>query len=329
MTLNVVEGHSSVASFARWYFSCSQRNGAYSEWFNRKHHGFDTAAYTQTDPPGGSTGAVEESDNHDCLVAAAVRRRRPSTAAVVSRQQVRRRRRRRPVPTTTLLRRCRTPARASGTGVSAASPPRSCTADIRVKYGATEPSSRPRSVNPTVYVERCDIAVHCTAFLTKSSATADGPRDALYQSKSCQLLRWLYNKSTTNRSIEVWALWLTHVFKTDTCWPSYRGGQQALPWTKFVDKQNSIDLLWRNLQSPEFGTKFRGKYLILEAPEFPCNTVCRTKEAPVPKKTARLFSLFYRTLTCDRRAQTQTRGHRPSQYRACVASRGKNHFRHF
>jgi len=40
---------------------------------------------------------------------------------------------------------------------------------------------------------------------TRSSATADGPRDALCQSKPCQLLHKCrnksYNKSTTNRSI--------------------------------------------------------------------------------------------------------------------------------
>jgi len=54
---------------------------------------------------------------------------------------------------------------------------------------------------------------------TRSSATEDGPRDALCQSKSCRLLDnfsyniTLYNKSTTNRSNGVAAIGLTQKYQ--------------------------------------------------------------------------------------------------------------------
>jgi len=45
---------------------------------------------------------------------------------------------------------------------------------------------------------------HSVARVTRSSATADGPRDALYQSKSCELLHNCMNNCTTKpQQIEV------------------------------------------------------------------------------------------------------------------------------
>jgi len=43
-------------------------NGQATQWWlNKEQHGFITVAYTQTDPPGGSTGSREESDIYDSL----------------------------------------------------------------------------------------------------------------------------------------------------------------------------------------------------------------------------------------------------------------------
>jgi len=89
---------------------------------------------------------------------------------------------------------------------------------------------------------------------TRSSATAYGPRDVLYQSKSCQLLHncpnirpKLYNKSRASRRIGLW--------QRRTCSKLPRradrrkcGQQVDQPSTSFVD--NTIDRRRRRFSQP-------------------------------------------------------------------------------
>jgi len=96
-----------------------------------------------------------------------------------------------------------------------------------------------------------------TVTCTRCSATADGPRDALCLSKSCQLLRKFRNKSCTtnlqkNRSLfkHQWQrARAVYMPATIEC------GQQARPLMSFGD--NAMDVTWQNCPTLDFGTQLQ------------------------------------------------------------------------
>jgi len=92
---------------------------------------------------------------------------------------------------------------------------------------------------------------HSVARVTRSSANADGPRDALCQSKSCQLLRHCMWTTCRPKTIQEQA---EAIESEGYSWPACnkqppridrrRCRQQAPPSTSFL--VNTIDLPWRN-----------------------------------------------------------------------------------
>jgi len=67
--------------------------------------------------------------------------------------------------------------------------------------------------------------------------------------------------------------------------------------------------------------------LILEIPEFPCNSMYdRWKQSPVTKQLD-YFSRFDTIPVCDGQTETDRQTHNDSKYRASIASRGKRNFR--
>ena len=99
---------------------------------------------------------------------------------------------------------------------------------------------------------------------TKSSATADGPRDATCQSKSCQLLHDSVGTSCTTNPEQIEVMELDG-YSRPTCnklcasnpdaLDRRRCNPQARPSTTFVD--HTVDLSRRNFQSPDFRAKFQ------------------------------------------------------------------------
>ena len=105
-----------------------------------------------------------------------------------------------------------------------------------------------------------------------------------------------------------------------------RRRQQSRPSASFVD--NTIDLSWRNLLSPEFMTKIQSEVSIFcRYQNF--TTPCRTGGRQLPcQNQLDAFSRFDRTSTCDRYRQTdgQTRGN-ASWFKAKVKQTGSGHDR--
>jgi len=99
---------------------------------------------------------------------------------------------------------------------------------------------------------------------TKSSATADGPRDVMCQSKSCQLLHDSVGTSCTTNPEQIEVMELDG-YSRPTCnelrasspdaLDRRRCNPQARPSTTFVD--HTVDLSRRNFQSPDFRAKFQ------------------------------------------------------------------------
>ena len=112
---------------------------------------------------------------------------------------------------------------------------------------------------------------------TKSSATADGPRDAMSQSKFCRLLHNSLGTTCTRNPEQIEVMELEGYSRptfNKLCASSHYSldrrtcNTQARPSTSFVD--HTIDLSRRNFLSPEFVAKFQRKVsLFLEVPEFP------------------------------------------------------------
>ena len=116
---------------------------------------------------------------------------------------------------------------------------------------------------------------------TRSSTIAEGPRDALCQSKSCPLphscRNKLYKKSTTKRSYGVGGLQSTDMYcahdaSTVLVW-STSSTVDEFCWHTISTV--TIDLPWRNnFLRPEFVTEFqREEPLFLKLLEFPYQTV--------------------------------------------------------
>jgi len=135
----------------------------------------------------------------------------------------------------------------------------------------------------------------CGAFVvsrdfTRSSAIAEGPRDASCQLNSCQLPR---NSAETICTTSISCRLLTRTTKSccrqrlTICAINYSGRASELGGiVDLVDRRRSslsrserphfstIDMPWRNFLSPEFTTKFQREVpLFLEITEFPFNTV--------------------------------------------------------
>ena len=132
----------------------------------------------------------------------------------------------------------------------------------------------------------------------RSSATADGPRDALCQSRSYQLLHnrrnKLYSESTTNRSNRVRGL--------ATCSKQPRLVDCRIGVVNMLDRRRVL------LTTPSAcrGTMFKSKVsegntLILEIPEFPYkHSLGQTKGSSRAKNQLIPSSRFDTILACDR-----------------------------
>jgi len=106
---------------------------------------------------------------------------------------------------------------------------------------------------------------------------AEGPRDAMCQSEICQLLHNSVGTSRTTNPQEIQVMELEGCCRSTCnklCASSHgeldrrRCNQQARASTSFVD--HTIDLPWRNIQSPEFEGMFQVEVpLFFEVPEFP------------------------------------------------------------
>ena len=154
---------------------------------------------------------------------------------------------------------------------------------------------------------------------TRSSATANGSRDALCQSKSCQL-------QTNPYQIEVTELKdYSRPSCNKLCATSHdatdcrRCNPQARPSTiEFVD--DKLNLPWQNFLSPEFGTKFQWEVLLFWRHANFLTTECGIGERHA-KNQLDSSSRFDTIPTCDGRTDIQTDN--DSKYRASLAMRGK------
>ena len=158
--------------------------------------------------------------------------------------------------------------------------------------------------------------VNCVSNIrTRSSATADGPRDAACQSKS-QLLHNCRNKLYKSRTSEVIGLEY-YVWTTCSKQPRHvdrrRCGQQARPSTSFVD--DLIDLPWQNFwvrdkvpqkSLPYFGDTRISLQVLSYGDVHSVITQCtppwdRSKVAPVPKISSIRSGVLIELPTFDRR----------------------------
>jgi len=121
----------------------------------------------------------------------------------------------------------------------------------------------------------------------KRSAMADGQRDALCQTKTCQLLHncgnKLYKKCRTNRRIKLQGYRqrrvMCYVCPAATC-RCRKCDLRARPSPSCADNNDLLAVAKYFKSRSNFGRSFRVKYLIIATREFPYNS--RAKEAPIP-----------------------------------------------
>jgi len=109
--------------------------------------------------------------------------------------------------------------------------------------------------------------------MTRSCASADGPRDEMCQSEFCQLLYSRVGTSCTTNQEQIEVMELKGYIQPTCTRPTLCiQSRQARPWTTSAD--HTVDLPWPKFSSPEYGAKFQREVtLILEILEFPYNTV--------------------------------------------------------